>query len=146
MKCPVCKVSTTVIEHNKVELDYCSICHGIWFDRGELELLLDTLTGGSAVKFVNGLVQGPQQKVAEKTRKCPICTKSMAKVCIGSGQELIIDACKAGHGLWFDGGESGAFIRQLKLEQPAGADPLNQAIFFIGDTLGVNPGAPGNPA
>jgi len=144
MKCPVCKVTTTAVEHDKIELDYCHICHGIWFDRGELELLLDTLTGGTAARFINGLMQRPQAKVAEKTRKCPICGKKMNKLDVGSGQEIIIDACHAGHGLWFDGGESGAFIRQLKLEQPAGADPLYQALFFISDTLGVNPGAPGN--
>jgi len=145
MKCPVCKVTTTAVEHDKIELDYCSICHGVWFDRGELELLLDTLTGGTAAKFINNLMQRPREKVAEKTRKCPICGKKMSKLNIGSGQKIIIDVCNAGHGLWFDGGESGAFIRQLKLEDPAGADPLYQALFFIGDTLGVNPGAPGNP-
>ena len=78
MKCPVCKVATTVIEHDKIELDYCSICYGIWFDRGELELLLDTLTDGTAAKFVNGLMQRPPAKVAEKTRKCPICRKKMS--------------------------------------------------------------------
>jgi len=144
MKCPVCKVTTTAVEHDKIELDYCHICHGIWFDRGELELLLDTLTGGTSAKFINGLMQRPQAKVAEKTRKCPICGKKMNKLVVGSGQEIIIDACHAGHGLWFDGGESGAFIRQLKLEQPAGSDPLYQALFFISDTLRVNPGAPGN--
>ena len=144
MKCPVCKVATTVIEHDKIELDYCSICYGIWFDRGELELLLDTLTDGTAAKFVNGLMQRPPAKVAEKTRKCPICRKKMSKIDIGSGQELIIDSCTAGHGLWFDGGECGAFITQLKLERPATADPLYQALFFIGDTLGVKPEAQGS--
>lgn len=134
-----------MIEHDKIELDYCAICHGIWFDRGELELLLDTYSGGTASDPLPGLMQGPQEKVAEKARKCPICLKQMGKVCIGQGQELIIDSCKAGHGLWFDGGECGSFIRQLKLEQPARPDPLYQALFFIGDTLRVNPGAPGNP-
>jgi Zn-finger nucleic acid-binding protein len=145
MKCPVCKVTTTAVEHDKIELDYCFICHGVWFDRGELELLLDTLTGGTTAGFIDGLMQRPQKKVAEKTRKCPICGKKMFKPDVGSGQEIIIDACHAGHGLWFDGGESGAFIRQLQLAQPAGADPLHQALFFISDTLRVNPAAPGNP-
>ena len=145
MKCPVCKVATTVVEHDKIELDYCSICHGLWFDRGELELLLDTLTGGTAAKFINGMMQRPREKVAEKTRKCPICSKNMNKANIGSGEKIIIDMCNAGHGLWFDGGESGAFIRQLQLEQPAGADALYKALFFIRDTFRVSPGAPGSP-
>jgi hypothetical protein len=144
MKCPVCKVTTAAVEHAKIELDYCSICHGIWFDRGELELLLDTLTGGTAAKFINSMMQRPKEKVDEKTRKCPICSKNMYKTNIGSGEKIIIDICNAGHGLWFDGGESGEFIRQLQLEQPAGSDPLYEALFFIKDAFQLNPGAPGN--
>lgn len=143
MKCPVCKVTTATVEHDKIELDYCFICRGIWFDRGELELLLGAGAGGTAPGLVDGLMRKPPSKVAEKTRKCPICSKKMRKVDIGSGQELVIDACGAGHGLWFDGGESGALIRQLKLDRPAGSDPLHQALFFIGDAFRGNPGAPG---
>lgn len=145
MKCPVCKVTTTAVEHDKIELDYCSICHGVWFDRGELELLLDTFTGGTAAKLIESLMQRPPKKVAEKTMKCPICGKIMSKLDVGSGREIIIDACSAGHGLWFDGGESSEFFKQLQLEQPSGTDPLNKALFFVRDTVRVNPGAPGNP-
>ena len=143
MKCPVCKVSLTAVEHDKIELDYCSVCHGIWFDKGELELLLDTLAGGTTRELVNSLMQRPQQETSEKSRKCPICRRTMRKIDIGSGREILIDVCKAGHGLWFDGGESGAFIKLLKIDKPAAAGPLYQAIFFIMDALGVNPDAPG---
>ncbi len=145
MKCPVCKVTTIAVEHDKIELDYCSVCHGLWFDRGELELLLDALTGGTTAKFINGIMQRPHEKVDEKTRKCPICSKNMYKTNIGSGEKIIIDICNAGHGLWFDGGESGALIRQLKPEGPAAADSLYETLFFIRDTFRAGPGAPGSP-
>jgi Zn-finger nucleic acid-binding protein len=144
MKCPVCKVTTTAVEHDKIEVDFCHVCRGIWFDRGELELLLDSFSGGNASALIKGLAQRPKQKVAEKSRRCPICAKKMNKAGIGSGQKIVIDVCGEGHGLWFDGGESGAFFRQLQLEQPAGADPLSQTLFFIRDTISVSPGAPGN--
>jgi Zn-finger nucleic acid-binding protein len=142
MKCPVCKVSLTAVEHDKIELDYCSVCHGLWFDKGELELLLDTLAGGATRELVNSLMQRPQQQVDEKSRKCPICRRTMKKIDMGSGRDLIIDVCKAGHGLWFDGGEPGAFIKQLELEQPDTGGPLSKALFFIRDTFGGDPGAP----
>jgi len=71
MKCPVCKISTTAVEYDKIELDYCSRCHGIWFDRGELELLLDTLTRGATRELVNSLMQLPQQKASEKKQEMP---------------------------------------------------------------------------
>ncbi len=41
MICPVCKKDMFVIGQ-RVELDYCHICKGAWFDAGEMELLLET--------------------------------------------------------------------------------------------------------
>ncbi len=144
MKCPVCKVTTVAVEYDKIELDYCPVCRGIWFDRGELELLLDSLTGGTARELVNSLLQKPRKTASEKNRKCPICRRVMSKVDVGSEEEILIDVCNAGHGLWFDGGESGAFIEQLKIDQYPVANPLYKALFFIRDTFMINPGAPGN--
>ena len=39
MKCPIDKSDMIVVEHEKIELDYCLRCSGVWFDSGELELL-----------------------------------------------------------------------------------------------------------
>lgn len=143
MKCPVCKISTTAVEFDKIELDYCPACRGIWFDRGELELLLDTLTRGAARDLIISLTQKPALNVSEKGRKCPICRSKMPKIDIGSGRELLIDVCDYGHGLWFDGGESGALIEQLKIAQPDTAEPLYTILFFIRDTFQVKPVMPG---
>jgi len=41
--CPACKVPIIVVEHEKIELDYCTTCLGVWFDAGELALLLESL-------------------------------------------------------------------------------------------------------
>ncbi len=143
MKCPVCKISTTAVEFDKIELDYCPACRGIWFDRGELELLLDTLTRGAARDLVDSLMHRPALNASEKSRKCPICRRTMRKIDIGSGREILIDACNYGHGLWFDGGESGAMIEQLKIAQPDTAEPLYMILFFIRDTFQVKPVMPG---
>jgi Zn-finger nucleic acid-binding protein len=142
MKCPVCKISTTAIEFDKIELDYCPACRGIWFDRGELELLLDMRTGGAARDLVNILLQRPEQKVSERSRKCPICRRTMRKIDIGSGREILIDVCNSGHGLWFDGGEAGTLIEQLQINSFDKADPLNKALFHISDAFRVKPGKP----
>jgi len=42
MICPACKSDMIVVEHSKIELDYCTGCRGVWFDSGELELLLES--------------------------------------------------------------------------------------------------------
>ncbi|MDD5397592.1 MAG: zf-TFIIB domain-containing protein [Dehalococcoidia bacterium] len=143
MKCPVCQISTTAVEFDKIELDYCSVCRGIWFDSGELELLMDTLTRGAARDLITSLTQKPAQNISERSRKCPICRRKMRKIDIGSGRQLLIDVCNYSHGLWFDGGEAGALIEQLKIDQPDTADPLYQALFFIRDTFQVKPATPG---
>ena len=42
MKCPVCKDVTLLMSEKKgVEIDYCPECRGIWWDRGELEKILN---------------------------------------------------------------------------------------------------------
>ena len=43
MRCPVDKKDMIVVEHEKIELDYCLQCAGVWFDASELELLVEAL-------------------------------------------------------------------------------------------------------
>ena len=40
MKCPKCGSEMREIELEEVKIDQCSHCFGIYFDKGELELLL----------------------------------------------------------------------------------------------------------
>lgn len=40
MKCPKCGGTLEEKELEKVKIDVCSKCEGIWFDKGELELLI----------------------------------------------------------------------------------------------------------
>lgn len=42
MKCPKCGADMAEIERQGIKVDQCGGCGGIYFDRGELELLLDT--------------------------------------------------------------------------------------------------------
>lgn len=109
MKCPACREEMIVIEYKDIELDVCSSCKGVWFDAEELELLL-----GSLQLPVEELVRKLGEKSSEEVRKCPACRKKMEKVLVGPGKGEIIDRCRKGHGLWFDGGELDTVIRALK--------------------------------
>jgi len=44
MRCPACKIPFAVMERNGVEIDYCPKCLGVWFDRGEIDQVLDRLS------------------------------------------------------------------------------------------------------
>jgi len=41
MKCPTCNETLLMTERNKIEIDYCPVCRGIWLDRGELDKMLE---------------------------------------------------------------------------------------------------------
>jgi Zn-finger nucleic acid-binding protein len=102
-----------VVEHKKIELDYCPKCYGVWFDSGELELFLDSLNLESRDQFFSNMLNAPEAKTPEKKRRCPICAQRMKKVLVGKKPNILVDVCQRSDGLWFDGGEVGELIKQL---------------------------------
>lgn len=134
MRCPVCKVPMIIVEHDRIELDYCTRCMGVWFDAGELELLVES-TGMDSTEFnMQKILSLPEKKVKESTRKCSLCRKKMKKVAIGSSPEVIIDACVLGEGLWFDSGEVSQVLSQLKNKGPATGNQ-GRVINFMGEVF-----------
>ncbi len=119
MICPTCKSQMIVVEHKKIELDYCPECHGVWFDSGELELLLDSLNLENRGQFVSNMLNASEAKTPEKKRKCPICAQRMKKAAVGEKPSILVDVCRNSDGLWFDGNEVGQLIKQLP-EKPSG--------------------------
>ncbi len=115
MICPACREEMIVVEFRKIELDYCVGCNGVWFDADELELLLGAL-GLSADRLLRPLAGKPP----EEKRRCPRCRAKMEKALIGSGDDVDIDRCRRGHGLWFDGGELDTVVRGLQAPDAAG--------------------------
>jgi len=108
MKCPACRVPMYVAEFQQIELDLCGRCDGVWFDRGELALLL------SDERLLTGDPLAAAETVTdEATRACPLCDKPMAKVNIGPGRRVLVDHCPQGCGLWFDGAEVAALTADL---------------------------------
>ena len=133
MICPACREEMIVVEYNKIELDVCVQCDGIWFDAEELSLLLETLhLPGDEL----GLT--PAKKTVEKARKCPRCRKRMDKVMIEPSEAVMIDRCTKGHGLWFDGGELDEIVNVLQtpLNNPEPQAKRHQQVgSFLKDVL-----------
>jgi uncharacterized protein len=133
MRCPVDKKDMIVVEHKKIELDYCLKCSGTWFDAHELELLVDTLKNQGAVISRENLLTPQAAQVKESARHCPICNAKMDKVWLGQEPGVLIDSCPAGHGLWFDGGE----LNQVLCQLDSGKGAQN-VLSFLGDTFQAN--------
>jgi len=110
-----------VVEYKRIELDFCSVCHGVWFDSGELELLLGIMNLANGDKFILETLSSPEARTPEKKRRCPICSQHMRKVAVGDRQAVLIDVCKHADGLWFDGGEVNHLVKQLP--QASGRPP-----------------------
>ncbi len=135
MICPTCKSAMIVVEHNQIELDFCTNCRGVWLDSGELELLLQSMRLESRNLFLNNILDSPETKTAEKKRRCPICRQKMKKTTVGQQPEILIDVCRQGDGLWFDSGEMAQLIKQL-VEQPSGKESSQQQVIsFLGEVF-----------
>ena len=135
MKCPACSNLMIVVEHENIELDYCTDCSGVWFDAGELELLLESMELEGSSLSLDSILTSPEAKSSEKKRKCPICRQKMKKATVGHEPEVLIDACQRGDGLWFDKGEVGQLITQLS-DKPSGeSDSQGRVITFLGEVF-----------
>ena len=113
MICPACKHPMVIVEHDEIELDYCTNCKGVWFDSGELELLLEAADLENYQDFMEKMIDSGEAATKEKKRRCPICSRKMKKTYIGAGNGLLIDVCKNTDGIWFDGGEVAHLVKIL---------------------------------
>lgn len=130
MICPVCTKDMIVVEHHQIELDYCPNCHGVWFDTGELGLLLESmkLTGPENVhKALLGL---DETYTAEKKHPCPLCRSKMKKVTLHP--RTLVDLCPRGEGIWFDGGELDSLLNHLAKNRECDS---HSAICFLAEVF-----------
>jgi Zn-finger nucleic acid-binding protein len=120
-----------VVEYRDLELDYCSNCKGVWFDSGELELLLTSQGLEESKSFFDGILNSQETASREKKRNCPVCDHKMKKTAIGEQPTILLDVCRDKHGLWFDGGEVTQLIRRLAGEHLPKRDSGEQVISFL---------------
>jgi len=102
-----------VLEVDKVEIDHCTACGGVWLDGGELELLLeDASNKDELMRTLAELTEGRSKK-----KRCPICARKLHQVKYGPERDLILDRCTRGHGIWFDRDELCRALRFGKFEK-----------------------------
>jgi Zn-finger nucleic acid-binding protein len=113
----------------------CAECKGVWFDSGELELMLKTHQAEGIDEFLEEMRNSPEAKTDENKRKCPICSRKMDKKDVGGDPKVIIDTCSNRHGLWFDGGE---VVELGSLFSSGTANhPENPAVGFLEEFFGT---------
>lgn len=138
MICPVCKHDMVVVEYHNIELDYCNSCRGVWFDSGELELLLTSQSIEEPKAFFAGILNSQEAASSEKKRNCPICGRRMKKTTISEQPKILIDACRDKHGLWFDRGEVTQVTRDLAGKNLPKQDSKGQVTGFLEEVFGAS--------
>lgn len=104
MHCPACRLPLVTAEVRGVELDYCAVDLGIWFDAGEIEALLHATRP----------VLAEHRSGERGQRRCPRCDQHMHVV--SPAPNLHLDVCAHGDGVWFDKGEVGQLADALKAQ------------------------------
>ena len=106
MKCPNCisVLLTPRMTKQKVEVEFCSKCGGIWLDEGEIskfnKVQVDVAKGiEEAMK-----ISRPSKRLSAKTKK------PMREVKLFDGA-LTIDVCPMTKGIWFDAGEAEQLLK-----------------------------------
>ena len=106
MLCPECKRRFLIVECDGVELDVCHAGHGIWFDAEELRQLFELIEAPQRLLDLEARLGALGGGRSGGRRRCPRCRGRMEEVrAPGRSGGVILDRCRAGHGLWFDRGE-----------------------------------------
>jgi len=109
-----------ILELNQVEIDYCTVCKGIWLDRGELDLIFSSADKKEIAKSFS-----VKNEFDEIKRRCPNCKKKMNKVEF-ENTGIIIDKCTDDHGVWFDGGELKSILKSAEEQNSRIIKMLNE--------------------
>lgn len=119
-QCPRCSsiLSAVHIGRGSFTIERCPACHGIFFDPGELEHLIDALVSNVQevdTARIQALIEfeAPQTESGVQYVRCPICADVMNRRNYGARSGVIVDRCRA-HGVWLDGGEFSKLLRWVK--------------------------------
>jgi PAT family beta-lactamase induction signal transducer AmpG len=102
MRCPKCRADMEQIDVEGIEVDRCTICNGIWFDAGEMDLLKNKQ---AAAAIDIGDAKTGKQSNAIDSYQCPRCSGAMVKVVDPRQTHIWYETCSACHGSYLDAGE-----------------------------------------
>jgi uncharacterized protein len=129
MLCPVCRKPMVIVEFQNTELDTCLGCRGLWFDAQELGQLFEL--AGVPERYRDLESQVDRLPHVGPRRRCPRCRCRLEPVRAPSARDdLILDECPRGDGLWFDQGELESLFEALLGEN---SHALHHVRGFLGE-------------
>lgn len=107
MKCPACNNQLQSTQYKNYILDFCAVCGGIWFDKGELKDTVNSLISDNEVDYQTvkeALNKKPIDLKSEQhlIRQCPKCNGGMKIFNYSYDSNIFIDKCPSCEGVWTD--------------------------------------------
>ena len=104
MECPNKHGQLEKLLFHTVEVDYCSTCLGMWFDKDELAFAKDDKD--KQFKWVDFDIWRDKGKftLSKTDKHCPSCRAMLMEVAY-DGSNVTVDFCKHCQGIWLDRGE-----------------------------------------
>ncbi len=102
MRCPKCRADMEQVEYEGTEIDRCTICGGIWFDAGEIEVMRDKQ---AAAAIDTGDAKTGKESNAIDHYQCPRCSGAMVRVVDPNQPHIWYEICSSCSGSYLDAGE-----------------------------------------
>ena len=102
MRCPKCRADMEQVVYEGTEIDRCTICGGIWFDAGEIEVMRDKQ---AAATIDTGDAKIGKESNAIDHYQCPRCSGSMVRVVDPKQTHIWYETCSSCSGSYLDAGE-----------------------------------------
>ncbi len=102
MRCPKCRADMETVEYEGTEIDRCTICHGIWFDVGEIDVLKNR-QAASALDIGDRKI-GKESNTVDRY-DCPRCGGAMVRVVDPVQNHIWYETCSGCNGSYLDAGE-----------------------------------------
>ena len=113
MKCPVCNVELEKAIFQNVEVDFCPICLGMFFEKEELRVAKDEKDNNLVWLDIDLWKDKRKFKISKANLLCPVCQLPLYTVFYGDSK-IEVDICSICQGVWLDRGEFRKIIEYLK--------------------------------
>ena len=112
MVCPKCESDMETVTFGPVEVDRCTNCDGIWFDRLERETLTE-IEGAESIDVGDPDVGRNFDAVTPVD--CPVCHVQMSRMVDTVQSSVFFETCASCDGAFFDAGEFSDYSQQALL-------------------------------
>lgn len=114
--CPVDKEKLVAVAVSKDTLDYCSACHGFWFNGNEICDIEELPVSELMIEFQDELDNGEitDSKEGKENPNCVLCEAPMKRFQYNLPRDIWVYGCPSGDGIWIEKNETLKIHRHLE--------------------------------